>query len=489
MTLKRPNFVFFIPDQYRGDCVGHADNSVARTPNLDSLLASGGGVSFSRAFCQNPVCTPSRCSFLTSWYPHVRGHRSMQFLLQLDEPCLLRDLKEAGYYVWWGGKNDAVAGTQGIRSCCHERHRAESPHADLHEDQSWRGVGPEGAPDYSFHAGRLEKHAGEDEYLDADWCHVQGAIDFIETRGNTKEPFCLYLSLQFPHPPYGVEEPYFSAVSPEEVPEPIPAGEGKPRLAELIRQRQGLGNWTGEEWRRLKATYLGQCARVDAQFGRLMEALRKADLYDTTAVFFFSDHGDYTGDYGLVEKAQNLFEDALVRVPLVIKPPASFPTKPGIRHELVELVDIAPSIYEMADITPSHHLFGRSLGALLAGEPGGRDAVFCEGGIREGEPIEPVCGQRENLYWPRVSWSKEDSSAYGRAIMCRTATRKYVLRIDEPCELYDLERDPSETINVAGDPAYSNDVAALRERLLQFLWEPTDVVPRRPDPRDAPWEG
>lgn len=412
----------------------------------------------------------------------------MQFLLQPEEPCLLRDLKEAGYYVWWGGKNDAVAGTKGVRSCCNERHAAQAAHPDLHVDQSWRKtVSAEGA-DYSFYAGRLEKDAGEDEYLDADWCHVMEAIKFVETRGKNSEPFCLYLSLQFPHPPYGVEEPYFSAVSPEEVPAPIPPGEGKPRLAELIRQRQNLGGWTEKEWRKLKAVYLGQCARVDAQFGRLMQALHKTGLQDNTAVFFFSDHGDYTGDYGLVEKAQNLFEDVLVRVPLVVKPPASFPMKPGIRHELVELIDIAPTVYEMVGITPSHHLFGRSLVPLLAGESGGRDAVFCQGGIRKGEPLESASDEKENLYWPRVSLAKEDPVAYGRAIMCRTTTRKYILRIDEPCELYDLERDPLETINIADDPAYSDEVVVLRERLLKFLWETADVVPASPDPRDAPWE-
>ena len=114
---KRPNIILFNPDQWRGDVLGHMGNPGAMTPNLD-VLVKADAVSFGQAFCQNPVCTPSRCSFMTGWYPHTRGHRTMFHMLQPDEPNLLRRLKDAGYFVWWGGKNDLVAAQYGFAEHC-----------------------------------------------------------------------------------------------------------------------------------------------------------------------------------------------------------------------------------------------------------------------------------------------------------------------------------------------------------------------------------
>ena len=121
---KKPNIIIFNPDQWRGDVLGHMGNPAAMTPNLDRF-ATEDAVSFSAAFCQNTVCTPSRCSFMTGWYPHVRGHRTMHHMLhpEHDEPNLLKILKEDGYFVWWGGKNDFVPGQTGDEEYCDIRFR------------------------------------------------------------------------------------------------------------------------------------------------------------------------------------------------------------------------------------------------------------------------------------------------------------------------------------------------------------------------------
>src|SRR5690606_23939149 len=121
-------------------------------------------------------------------------------------------------------------------------------------------------------------------------------------------------------------------------------------------------------WTELRAVYYGMCARLDHQFGLLMDALREAGIYDDTAVFVFADHGDYTGDYGIVEKTQNTFEDALARVPFIIKPPASVPVAPRVSEALVELVDFPATVYDLAGIEPGYWHFGRSLMPVLAGE-------------------------------------------------------------------------------------------------------------------------
>ena len=114
---RLPHIVIFNPDHYRGDVLGHMGNPAAVTPNLDRLVATD-AVSFRNAFCQNPVCSPSRCSFMSGWYPHVRGHRTMHHLMRPDEPVLLRTLKQHGHFVWWGGKNDLVPAQHGFADYC-----------------------------------------------------------------------------------------------------------------------------------------------------------------------------------------------------------------------------------------------------------------------------------------------------------------------------------------------------------------------------------
>lgn len=104
----RPNIVFFMPDQFRADALHHLGNEASYTPNMDALANEG--VSFSDCYCQNPVCTPSRCSLMTGQYPHVHGHRTMNHLLRSHETNLLKTLKENGYYVAMSGRGDFLAG-------------------------------------------------------------------------------------------------------------------------------------------------------------------------------------------------------------------------------------------------------------------------------------------------------------------------------------------------------------------------------------------
>ena len=478
---KKPHFIFFNPDQWRGDVMGHLGNPAAQTPELDRLVRED-AVSFSRAYCQNPVCTPSRCSFMTGWYPHTRGKRSMTHLLHADEPTMLHHLKNAGWRVWWGGKNDLTLDVEGA---CHVRHVAEPAHENLHNDLSWRSSDT----DFSMFAGKRKKHPNEEQYMDKDWCHVLEAERLIENYCGD-EPLCLFLGLQYPHPPYGVEEPYYSSIDRMALPPRVPAaslGHGKPVMQALIRQRQNLGHHTEAWWDELRATYYGMCARVDAQVGRIVQALKRVGMYDDTALFFFSDHGDYTGDYGLVEKAQNLFEDCLTRVPFVLKPPATQACEPGIRQALVELLDIPATVYELAGIEPQYSHFGKSLTHLLDREEVHRDVVYCEGGRSEGEThcAEASADDPTSLYWPRTYIQKTDDVAHGKAIMCRTDHYKYVYRAKEDDEFYDMEGDPYECQNLIHSPEFQLQIANCRQQLLDFLVQTGDVVPWENDPRDT----
>jgi arylsulfatase A-like enzyme len=412
-------------------------------------------------------------------------------MLRSDEPVLLKTLKDAGYFVWWGGKNDLVPGQLGYEDYCHVKYKPERPtYPNLHSLQDWRGK-PASDTYYSFYHGRLEQDDDDDVYYDGDWANVLGAIDLIKDAPKD-QPLCIYLPLGYPHPPYAVEDPFYSLIDRSRMPRRLPAPDdwaGKPSILKGIHEGQNLKDWSEERWTELRATYYGMCARVDHQFGMLMEALRETGLYNDTAVFLFSDHGDFTGDYGLVEKTQNTFEDCLTRVPFLIKPPAWVPTRPRVSEALVELVDFPATVEALTGIAPQHTHFGRSLLPVLAGATDQhRDAVFCEGGRLHSEAhcmeLESTSFQNpEGLYYPRMAMQRSEGPEHTKGIMCRTEDYKYVRRLYESDELYDLGADPGELHNRIDDPALGSVLTEMKERLLTFYLETCDVVPHDADRR------
>ena len=497
---KRPHIIIFNVDQWRGDVLGHVGNLAAETPNLDKIVEED-GVSFSNAFCQNPVCTPSRCSFMTGWYPHVRGHRTMTHMLHLErgEPNLLKILKDNGYFVWWGGRNDLIPGQQNTMEVCDIRFWPKNEDLkrwdhkwkkNLHVWTKWRGK-KDSDTYYSFFAGKLDS-GGDDIYFDLDWAMILGAIDFIRNYDGAK-PLCIYIALANPHPPYGIEEPWFSKIDRNKLPPRKKTPDnwiGKPSILKGIYERQKLQSWTEDRWNELRATYYGMCARVDHQFGLLIDVLREKNQYNNSAIFFFSDHGDFTGDYGLVEKTQNTFEDCLTNIPLIIKLPKEIAVIPRVSSALVELIDFSATVYSLIDINPGYSHFGKDLIPLLKGETENhREAVYCEGGRLYGEEHAMEKESQSSLdalelYWPRVGLQIIDEKPYhSKATMCRTTDFKYVRRLYEIDELYDLNKDPEEIFNIIDDPLYFNVLSNMKEQILTWYMETCDVVPFNLDKR------
>lgn len=498
---KRPHVVLFNPDQWRSDVLGHMGNPGAVTPNLDRSVRED-AVSFRNAFCQNTVCTPSRCSFMTGWYPHTHGHRTMYHMLRPHEPSVMQRLRAEGYRVWWGGKNDLFPGQNGWGDYCDVYFQAsEADHARWgiqynapghHSGGDWRGA-PEGDNYYSFHRGKLESTIPEQEaFCDWDWQRVLGAVDAIRNHDG-EQPLFLYIPIGYPHPPYCVEEPYFSMIDRDALPPRAPTPEDWSNKASILRgiyEGQGLQDWPEERWTELRAVYYGMCARVDAQWGMLVDALKEAGMYDDTALFLFSDHGDYTGDYGIVEKTQNTMEDCLSRVPFVVKPPKAYAAKPRVSDALVELVDFPATVYEWTGVEPGYSHFGKSLTDVVAGgAETHRDATFCEGGRLAGEThcmeLESMSNNNaEGLYYPRLRLQTQDEVMYHtKAAMCRTERYKYIRRQYERDEFYDLQADPQETTNRIDDPACAAEVARHKERLLTWYMETCDTVPHDADQR------
>ncbi len=354
----------------------------------------------------------------------------------------------------------------------------------------WARRSPDGDHYYSFYLGRIDKGPNP-YYRDFDWACIEGAIELIRNPPKDR-PLCIYLPLTYPHPPYAVEDPWYSAINRASLPPRIPAPADwstKPSMLGGIAQRQNLFGWTEDRWTELRATYYGMCARVDHQFGLVMEELRRAGMYDDTAVFCFSDHGDYTGDYGLVEKNQNTFEDCVTGVPFLVKPPVGVPVKPRVSDALVELIDMPATVMELTGLRPNYTHFGRSLLPLLAGQiQSHRDAVFCEGGRIHGErhcmELESTYSQMPSgEYWPRVGLQPSEGPEHTKAVMCRTERYKFVRRLYERDELYDLRKDPAELTNLVDDPAMDGVLTTMNKRMLTFFMETGDVVPHDIDER------
>ncbi|HIT90692.1 MAG TPA: sulfatase-like hydrolase/transferase [Candidatus Merdenecus merdavium] len=482
---KRPNIIILNPDQMRADSMGHMGNLASITPNLDKLAKEG--ISFSNAFCQNPVCTPSRCSFMSGWYPHVAGHRTMTHMMQSHEPVLLKYLKDNGYQVWMNQRNDLLPAQHGdyYKDYCTSFFRIDQDHLpESLPDDNWRGE-EDGDNYYSFYRGLIPKRKD----LDKIW--TDGAVNFIE---NYKEdqPFCIFLPWMNPHPEYQVEEPYFSMIDRKKLPKRIKPKEnhkGKPRIIRELAKLQGLQNWNEDRFNELRAVYLGMCSKVDHMTGMIMEVLKKRGIYDNTAIFFFSDHGDYTGDYGLVEKTQNCFEDCLVNVPFLVKLPKEHQNRTGISEDLVELIDFYATAEELAGLPKTHTHFGESLVSYIKGERKKlRDQVFCEGGFRKGEEhCKETGGQKvpspKGLYYPRQYLQASDEMYNGKAIMCRTKKYKYIRRLYEEDELYDLVKDPKELQNEIDNPEYKEVLMGMKEDLLTHYQDTCDVVPIKKDQR------
>lgn len=491
MEKKRPNIIIFNPDEMRYDAMSHMGNQAADTPFLDSLVKND-AVSFRNAFCQNSVCVPSRCSFFTGLYPHVNGHRTMSYLLHPGEENLFSELKENGYYVWMNDRNDLFAGQiEGWAESnadeifyCGDRTPAPGP---LHKQ------GDRKADLYSHYHGELGTDSNGKNYTSDDET-VDAAIAKIR-EWKKEKPLCMFLGLNYPHVPYQIEEPYFSAIDRAKIPERIRYEDctGKSKILELIHKYEDMETYSEEEWRELRAVYLAMCKKVDRQFQKVCEALKEAGMYEDSLILFLSDHGDYTGDYGVTEKSQNGMEDCVVRVPLVIKPPVWEAADAGISDAMTELVDFYATVMDYAQVTPQRTQFGKSLREVIKDRSREhREYVFCEGGRL---PEEKHCDEyhvsnpngpsEKFVYWPKMK-AQTDDVAHAKATMIRSKDFKYVSRILGEDEFYDLRKDPSEKTNRIHDSQYQTQITQMQIRLMKWLQATADVVPYQTDSRFTP---
>lgn len=490
---KRPNIIILNPDEMRADAMGHMGNRAAYTPRLDAL-ARDEAVSFSNAFCQNPVCVPSRCSFLTGLYPHTRGHRTMRHLLHWEEKSLFSELKDSGYYVWINGRGDLYAGQfDGLERkhadevYFYDKEEKLTPMNPLQLQQNAPAAKKEKKNPYLSYEGVVDMDGGPD------MPHTRGAIHEILHRREPEKPLCLFLGWMNPHPEYRCEKKYRDLIEAEKLPERIAYSEcsGKSLMLQKIHELSKTEDVTEEEWKEIRAVYLGQCAKVDEMVGLVCDALKEAGEYDNSAIFILSDHGDFTGDYDVTEKAQNSFEHCLTRVPLLIKPPKAEMVDPGVSESLTELIDFYATVLDYAGVEATETHFGRSLRPVIEDRSKeNREYVFCEGGRNPGEThcdewhskggVGPAV--TASLY-PKVTAQKDDN-CHEKGVMLFDGKYKYVHRPSGRDELYDLSEDAGECRNLieSADPAL---IADFKAKMLDWYQTTCDVVPKTLDERNT----
>lgn len=473
------NYILFFPDELRAETLSCYGHQTIKTPNYEKLAEEG--VLFEQCHVQNPVCSPSRCSLVTGQYVHVNGHRTLWNLLKPHEKNMMQYFKNAGYEVRVYGKNDVMTKQTADHSC----DVFEDKHGVKAAASNAKPVTPYGEPGYYDF---LYTSMDGDYKEHMDYQNLKAGMEFMKNRKPTDKPFVLFLPLTMPHCPYSAHEPYHSMYQVNDVMPLRERGTNKPQFHEYIRQYRDLSQ---SDLRKQQAVYMGMVSFNDQLLGELMDCMKETGLDENTMLIASADHGDYAGDYGLVEKWPSGCEDVLTRVPLLIKAPYS---KQGHRvKEQVELFDIMATMLEDAKIPCEHTHFAKSLVPQLHGEPGDPDrAVFCEGGYNLNEPHcnegidKPTTAfmtNKKTIYYPKGLHQKEHPKSVGRATMIRTLSHKLVLRTYGDHELYDLRKDPKELYNVYGEEAYVQVQLQLKERMLDWFTRTSDVVPVEEDPR------
>jgi uncharacterized sulfatase len=441
---RKLNVLFIAVDDMNNDlgCYGHP---FVKSPNIDRLAKKG--VKFDRAYCQFPLCSPSRSSLLTGLRPGTTRvfNLTYHFRTGLPDVVTLPQLfKNNGYYAARVGKiyhygNPGDIGTSGLDDPPSWNHFVNPAgrdktvlESDIINYTPKRGLG-------SAMCFLSDKKGADEEHTDG-----KVALESIKLLEQHKDkPFFLAAGFYKPHTPYVAPEKYFDLYPMDKIQLPgvsadFPTSVPKPALA-------STAPWpyfgvTLDQARACKQAYYAAISFVDAQIGKLLDTMDRLKLWDNTVVVFWSDHGYHAGEHGLWMK-QSLFEES-ARVPLIIiAPGAKGNGKPCVRT--VEFVDLYPTLAELAGLTPPKNLEGASLKPLL---------------------------ENPQMTWQRPAFTQVQRNGFpGYSV--RTERWRYTEWDDgkQGTQLYDHDADPQELHNLAGDQKYAA-VAEEMKTLVRKNW-------------------
>ena len=410
---RRPNVLFIVADEWRGQALPSAGDTDLIAPNLARLAREG--VDFRRAYTSYPVCCPSRAAMLTGKFPHAAGVPRNHMLLPLKEQTLSAQLKRSGYRTGYIGKWH-LDGRENLGFVPAERRRGF---------------------DYWAAHNLSHQHYGSVYFRDTpEPIHVEGfqpdhetdlAIEFI--RHKTNQPFFLYLSWVAPHPP--LTPPTRHAI--------YDAGK--------IRLRPNVPESSAAEARKNTAGYYALCTAVDENLGRLLSELDTLGLTEDTIVVFTSDHGWTLGSHGLDEINQPFEETS--RIPLLIRFPRRIKRR-GQQDALISNVDYAPTLLSLCGIQPLAGMQGVDFSKWLTGHRRApRSSIYAEGDL--GSAAE---------------WRMVVQDAYKLVV-------DYTL---SPTHFYHLGEDPYELHNLATVPASDRNRDRMLEILRRWMSLTSDRI-------------
>jgi len=521
LFMKRPNFLLFITDQQRADHTGAYGNTIVRTPNIDRL--AGSGWLAERCYVASPICMPNRASLMTGRLPSVHGARHNGIPLSFSEVTFVERLRESGYHTALVGKSHlqnisgrgplwpppSLPATQG------EARRPDAGRFDQEWEPSWDADPSHGLdlPFYGFDDVRLvinhgdaagghyrrwleREHpeiaalTGPDQAIPAPdfeltkirqawrsrvpedltttaWIGNQTG-ELLEAFANTGSPFFLQCSFPDPHHPFTPPERFWDMYKPEDMDLPDSFHEKTsgpvPHLDWLLAQRdQGkavkntpaMFGASEREVREALALNYGSITHLDEAIGKVIAKLESLGLAQDTVVLFTSDHGDYFGDHQLLWKGP-LHYQGVTRVPLIWADPQE---KGGKRsQQLYSTIDIAPTILARAGCIPHNGIQGLSL----------LDAIGSEASLQRPAVLIEEEGQRVMFGFP------------GRTRMRTLQTARYRLSVYEGAdwgELYDLDNDPNESINLWKEASAANVRVELLHQLALSMIHYSDESP------------
>ncbi len=439
MGEARPNILFVMADQLTAGALPAYGNGVVKAPNLEGLAEEG--VVFESAYCNSPLCAPSRASMLSGRLPSGNGVFDNGAELGASVPTLAHYLRARGYFTCLAGKMHFIGPDQ------------------LHgfEERLTTDVYPAGTdwiPDWTRPLDdRLPWYHDMSSVLEAGVSEATLQLDYDEEVGFRSErkvydlarsedgrPFFLVVSFTHPHDPYEMPRAYWDRYEDVAMDLPkvaaIPAGELDPHSRRVLTMcGADQAEISDDTIRQARRAYYAAISYVDDKVGRLLRALDVTGLRERTIVIFASDHGDMLGERGLWYK-MTFFEDS-ARVPLVVHAPKRFAARRVPRH--VSLVDLLPTLVELAEpdepFEPVDRVDGSSLLPLLDGNAtASADTVSCEY-LAEG--------------------------THAPCVMLRRGPYKYVHCPDDPDQLYDLSSDPLELVNLAAGGDHAEVVRAF----------------------------
>ncbi len=446
--MKPKNLLFIISDQHNRDALGCYGHPFVRTPNLDALAARG--TRFTAAYTNCPICVPARASLATGRYVHETGHWDNAFPYFGEPRGWGHRLIDFGHRVESIGK-------------LHFRDSNDADGFQHHEIplNVVDGVGdPRGCirdnapPRVGMRQGVVEAGPGSSTYIDYDVNIAAHTEQWLQRQAGDPDerPWVLFASFVCPHPPYVAPPELYDMYPLDQIPLPVQSQADERPDHPSIAETRRVMNWeqplSVDEMRRMAAAYYGCCTHLDRQVGRVLAALHDTGLGDSTRVLYTTDHGESMGRRGLWGKFTMYEESAAI--PLIL----AGPDVPAghVTNDPVSLVDCYQTILECAGVGLSEaerQLPGRSLWPIAAGQTLDR-TVFSE--------YHAVATR---------------SASY----MLRRGKLKYIHYVGDPPQLFDLEADPDETSDLAGEAAFATVLADF-EAELRGLLDPEAVDAR-----------